>query len=138
MKVSLGNVFVTPAAHAAITPQRQADFLNRHASGDWGVIDDDNRAANGAAMKNGEVILSAYPIDQSNPCKGFREDCCIWVMTEADRSHTTIFLPSEYRNAERPNVGAEGKRNHVEDADNSEVDKPTRIFGRFARHTFLK
>ncbi len=138
MKLSLGNIVVTPAAHAAISRQRQSDFLDRHASGDWGVIDDDNRAANRAAMNTGELILSAYPIDQSNPCKGFRENCCIWVMTEADRSHTTILLPSEYRNAELPNVGGEGDRNYIENADDSEGDKATRIFGRFARHTFLK
>ncbi len=98
MKLSLGNIVVTPAALAVITPQRQADVLNRHASGDWGVIDDDNRAANGAAVKNDELILSAYPIDPSKRCEGFRENCCVWVMTEADRSYTTILLPNEYRN----------------------------------------
>ncbi len=98
MKLSLGNIFITTAALAAITPQRQADFLNRHASGDWGVIDDDNRAANGAAVKNDEPILSAYPIDPSKPCSGFRENCCVWVITEANRSCTTVLLPSEYRN----------------------------------------
>lgn len=46
-------------------------------------------------MREGFRILSAYPIDSALPCEG-HGDNCLWIITEADRSVTTILLPDEY------------------------------------------
>jgi hypothetical protein len=69
--------------------------LERHQRGDWGTVCDDDKAANDAALKDGDHLLSAYPIDPATPCKGFGDNC-LWIITEADRSVTTFLLPSEY------------------------------------------
>lgn len=61
-------------------------YLARHSAGDWGDVDD--RAANDWAVVFGdERLLSAYQL-----ADGTR----IWVITEADRSVTTVLLPAEY------------------------------------------
>ena len=60
----------------------------RHASGDWGDISDDDRDLNERALgKGGERIFSAYDVSG-----GLR----VWIITEADRSATTVLLPEEY------------------------------------------
>jgi hypothetical protein len=86
----LGSVVMTEGAldafmstHVSPTP-----FLQRHRSGDWGELDDEDVAANNRAARGDERILSAYTL----PGTGER----IWVITEWDRSATTILLPSEY------------------------------------------
>ena len=82
----LGDVVATPAALKAmqscnVTPQQ---LLQLHVSGDWGSVDPE---ANDAAVHNGERILSSYRIG---------EHTRIWIITEWDRSVTTLLLPSEY------------------------------------------
>lgn len=62
-------------------------FLSRHASGDWGELDEIDCRRNDRAVAEGTRILSAY-----RTTKGVR----LWVITEADRSATTILLPEEY------------------------------------------
>jgi hypothetical protein len=52
-------------------------------------------ASNGAALTGGSRIVSAYPIDESRPCKGFGSNT-LWIITESDRSVTTFLFPSEY------------------------------------------
>lgn len=59
----------------------------RHASGDRGIVDDDDKKENELSVREGFRILSAYLT-----WKGVK----IWIITEADRSATTILLPSEY------------------------------------------
>ena len=61
--------------------------LRRHAAGDWGEVDPDDRAANDDALRSGERLLSVY---QSATGTTF------WVLTEADRSATTVLLPDDY------------------------------------------
>jgi hypothetical protein len=61
-------------------------YLARHVTGDWGDLDEHDKNANGVAVAQGERILSAYGTGDSK----------LWVITEADRSATTILLPSEY------------------------------------------
>jgi hypothetical protein len=61
-------------------------ILSRHASGDWGELDAHDRRENGRALKNGRRILSSYPVGEQR----------VWVITEADRSVTTLLLPEEY------------------------------------------
>jgi hypothetical protein len=89
---SLGNVVATPGAldlldrHAlnAIT------ILRRHMWGDFGTVCAEDHDANLAAIGNGARILSAYEVGPD----GKNEK--LWVITEADRSSTTLLLPSEY------------------------------------------
>jgi hypothetical protein len=61
-------------------------LLSRQASGDWGELDAHDSRENGLALKNGWRILSSYPVGEG----------CVWVITEADRSVTTLLLPEEY------------------------------------------
>lgn len=92
----LGQVVATPAALAASQhPMQFMELLARHARGDWGCIDPDDAETNRLAVGEGDRILSAYPIDPAKPCAGFGENC-LWIITEADRSVTTILLPEDY------------------------------------------
>lgn len=85
----LGKILATPGALKALKDSHQAplDFLARHAKGDWGEVCPEDRAANDRALENGERILSAYKTN---------EGIKVWVITEWDRSLTTILLPEEY------------------------------------------
>ena len=85
----LGDVVATPAALNAmqscdVTP---AQLLQLHVSGNWGSVCEEDALANDAAVHNGERILSSYRIGEYTR---------VWVITEYDRSVTTILLPSEY------------------------------------------
>jgi hypothetical protein len=62
-------------------------FLRRHMSADWGEISEDDAQQNELSLREGFRLLSAY-----RALKGQK----IWIITEADRSATTILLPSEY------------------------------------------
>ena len=92
---ALGQVVCTPGVESLIEDGlvRPGVLLARHARGDWGVTSDAEQ--NDAAVKHGDRILSAYPIDPDSPCKGFGENT-IWIITEWDRSVTTLLLPDEY------------------------------------------
>jgi hypothetical protein len=85
----LGHIVMTPGA-----AELGMDFrplLARHASGDWGDLDDFDARQNNTAVKEGYRILSAYGVKTEDG-----ETERIWIITEADRSATTILLPSEY------------------------------------------
>ena len=84
----LGRVLATPGALKLIRDAGEDPFgyLALHASGDWGELDAHDRRENGRALKNGRRVLSSYPIGRDR----------VWVITEADRSVTTILLPDEY------------------------------------------
>lgn len=60
--------------------------LNRHVSGDWGSVCEEDKAENDRALESGDRILSAYETSHGK----------IWIITEWDRSVTTILFPSEY------------------------------------------
>jgi hypothetical protein len=62
-------------------------YLARHAAGDWGDLDDDDRRENDRSLEYGCRLLSAYQLGDGSR---------IWIITEADRSSTTILLPGEY------------------------------------------
>ena len=82
-----GNIVATPAVLAAV-PRCVIDLaLARHMSGDWGDMSDADRQANEQALKDGSRLFSAYQV---------REDTRIWIITEADRSATTVLLPEDY------------------------------------------
>jgi hypothetical protein len=64
-----------------------ATFLNRHEYGDWGELDEEDIDTNNQALMYGNRLLSAYKTKLGEK---------LWVITEADRSVTTLLLPDEY------------------------------------------
>jgi hypothetical protein len=93
----LGQVVWTPGVQAlvdshAIDPMR---LLYRHERGDWGVCSASDGQLNDQALRDGTRIFTAYPIDPDQPCRGSGSNT-VWIITEADRSVTTLLLPSEY------------------------------------------
>ncbi len=85
----LGNIYITPGAIDALVEANQhaQEFLERHGRGDWGELDEHDRQENELSISEGFRILSAY-----RTAKAVR----LWIITEADRSSTTILLPEEY------------------------------------------
>jgi hypothetical protein len=62
-------------------------FMARHQAGDWGEVPQEDRQENEFSLQHGFRLLSAYTLNT---------EVRIWIITEADRSATTILLPSEY------------------------------------------
>lgn len=89
LPLSLGQVVATAGAIGALQDAGMTamPLLVRHASGDWGDLDDEDRQANDDAVRDGARVLSAYHLPT-----GVK----LWIITEADRSVTTLLLPSEY------------------------------------------
>ena len=85
----LGRIVATPGALAALGtyPQEAYTFLLRHQSGDWGEVDAADCRENELSVDRGFRILSAYTT---------RTGVKVWIITEADRSATTLLLPEEY------------------------------------------
>ena len=86
-KFELGQRVATPAASAVLTRTEMRIALLRHGIGDWGDLSPEDRSANDDALARGGRLLSAY-----HSASGAR----FHVVTEADRSATTILLPSEH------------------------------------------
>lgn len=82
---------VTDGVHALIEQDHLNihPYLNRHLTGDWGDICDEDKLSNEQALQYGERLFSAYEIDAGDQKK-------LWIITERDRSVTTMLLPSEY------------------------------------------
>src|ERR1700693_3956710 len=85
----LGQLVATPGALAALEKagQNPVEFLSRHVTGDWGEIPEEDKQENQFSLEGGFRLLSSYRT---------RVGDTIWVITEADRSHTTLLLPEEY------------------------------------------
>ena len=83
----IGRIVATPNALNSITQDDILLGIQRHQAGDWGNVTEDNRTANDRALVKGTRILSAYVA--ANGTK-------FWLITEADRSVTTILLPEDY------------------------------------------
>jgi hypothetical protein len=88
-RFALGQTFITPGAEEAlqIAGQTAIEFLRRHMSCDWGELSEDDVRENELSLREGFRLLSNY-----RTLKGQQ----LWIITEADRSATTILLPSEY------------------------------------------
>ena len=84
----LGRVVVTPGALRVLAEAGEdpLQYLTRHTSGDWGVLDAQDRRENERSLKHGWRLLSSYPVGEER----------IWIITKADRSVTTILLPEDY------------------------------------------
>jgi hypothetical protein len=90
MRFPLGRIVATPGALRTLEEagQTSAAFLDRHVEGDWGdALDDEDQQENEFSVEHGLRILSAYTT---------RSGQKIWIITEADRSLTTLLLPHEY------------------------------------------
>jgi hypothetical protein len=85
---NLGQTVATPGALDALQTAGVSPItlLVRHQCGDWGDLETEDKRANDQALKHGSRLLSAYLLGTVK----------LWVITESDRSVTTILLPSEY------------------------------------------
>lgn len=86
----LGQTFITPGAEEAlqIAGQTAIEFLRLHMSGQWGgELSEEDIFENELALKKGFRLLSSYRTSKGQ---------AIWIVTEADRSSSTILLPCEY------------------------------------------
>jgi hypothetical protein len=84
----LGRVVATPGALKLLSEigEDPFDYLARHALGDWGELCAFDRRQNEIAWREGYRVLSSYNVSAGR----------VWIITEADRSVTTILLPEEY------------------------------------------
>lgn len=87
LPVRLGQTVATPAALGILSQADMVAALQRHASGDWGDVDAHDRAVNDDAVIQRERLVSAYQSERG---------ISFWVITEADRSVTTVLLPDDY------------------------------------------
>lgn len=86
-KFRLGHIVATPNALESITQDDILTGIGRHQSGDWGDVSAEDRQANDQALVQRTRILSVY--HAANGTK-------FWLITEADRSATTVLLPEDY------------------------------------------
>ena len=84
----LGQVVATPGALKLLDEAGEDPLylIARHHSGDWGELDEHDHLENELSLRHGWRLLSSYPIGEGK----------VWIITEADRSVTTILLPEEY------------------------------------------
>ena len=94
VKFPLGQVVATPGALEALQRNNSTglEYLRRHASGDWGIVCEDDKQANEAALQTGARLMSAYFLP---------DETKLWIITEAQddngtRAATTFLLPEEY------------------------------------------
>jgi hypothetical protein len=86
-KFEIGRLLFTRGVNETLPMRDVAEALNRHIQGDWGDVCAEDRAANNRALKEGSRLLSVY--HAANGTK-------FWIITEWDRSATTVLFPSEY------------------------------------------
>jgi hypothetical protein len=88
-RFDLGQTVATPGALEALQHSglSVSSLLSRHQRGDWGNLDDEDKTENETALRHGYRLFSSYQIT---------ETLKIWVITEADRSVTTLLLPEDY------------------------------------------
>jgi len=90
LSFELGQIVASPGALAALKKagQQPGEFLTRHINRDWGDLDEEeDRKENEYSLEHGFRLLSAYKTNAGDR---------LWIITEADRSVTTLLLPEEY------------------------------------------
>ncbi len=89
VRFSTGQLVATPTALSVLVSLKVSPWslLDRHVRGDWGDLDEHDCRENERALQAGDRLLSAYSLPD-----GTR----LWIITEADRSATTLLLPAEY------------------------------------------
>ena len=83
----LGQTVITSAAQAQLHPDDVRSGLDRHSNGDWGELSESDRQSNQMALAEDARLFSAY---------NDRNGCRFWIITESDRSATTVLLPDDY------------------------------------------
>jgi len=83
----LGQIVATPNALSKLTSDDVLRGIQRHQSGDWGDVDEHDRSANDQALTDGTRLFSVY-----HSAAGLK----FWIITEADRSSTTVLMPEDY------------------------------------------
>jgi hypothetical protein len=86
----LGTVVATPGA-ISLLDELDVDaneLISRHQAGDWGDVDEHDRGVNFQSVEYGMRIMSVYRVGVGREV--------VWIITEADRSVTTLLLPEEY------------------------------------------
>ena len=86
-KFRLGALYMTPGVQSEIDNVELSVALGLHVSGDWGDVDVEDWRENDESLKRGFRLLSVY-----HSADGIK----FWIITERDRSSTTVLLPSEY------------------------------------------
>ena len=86
-RFSSGQFVATPGALEKVPPEEMQVALARHLRGDWGEVDEDDRRENDLSLEKGFRLVSVY-----RTATGLR----FYIITEHDRSVTTILLPEEY------------------------------------------
>ena len=86
-KFDLGQIVATPNALSSLAQDDILVALGRHVRGDWGELGPEDRNANEGALLRGGRLFSAYL--STNQVK-------FWIITECDRSATTVLLPEDY------------------------------------------
>jgi len=86
-KFPLGRIVATPNALNQIPNDEILRAVSRHVQGDWGTLDAEDWIANERALKEGGRLFSQYHSIQNIK---------FWIITEADRSVTTVLLPEDY------------------------------------------
>ena len=84
----LGQIVATPGALDVLDrgAVNASELLRRHQAGDWGNVPPEDADENNRSVENGWRVLSSYSVGTDR----------LWVITEADRSSTTLLLPEEY------------------------------------------
>lgn len=83
----LGQLVCTPCVESNIPLPEVVSALDRHLAGDWGEVGKEDRAENEFSLREGFRLFSVYRT---------KAGVKFWIITEADRSVTTVLLPSEY------------------------------------------
>ena len=107
VRFPIGKLYATPGALSALVSARDfgkpysvqraneaedrmslvLPYVRRHAWGDWGDVSAEDAQANERALQDGSRLFSAYALGTGER---------LWIITEADRSSTTVLLPDEY------------------------------------------
>ena len=86
-KFRLGHIVATPNALTRLAQDDILAAIQRHQTGDWGDVPEDDRQENELSLQQGFRLLSAY-------CSA--QGVKFWIITEADRSSKTVLLPEDY------------------------------------------
>jgi hypothetical protein len=86
-KFPLGLIVITPNALGQLTRDDVLTSIKRHAAGEWGDVCEEDRQENELSLREGYRLLSVY---YSAAGEKF------WIITEADRSSTTVLMPEDY------------------------------------------
>lgn len=87
LKFELGKVLTTAQVNEKVSLPDILEVIAKHSRGDWGIVSPEDAALNEEALTYGNRLLSAYDLDDVGK---------LWVITEADRSSTTVLFPDEY------------------------------------------